>query len=297
MISLRARLSALVSRTLVQPKLDPQLPPETQRRAAELAGKLLFLPRGVQRDSRQLGGRPVEVFTPERSDPGRAILHFHGGGYVIGSPGAFRSYAGHLAKAAGCPVYSVAYRLAPEHPFPAAVDDAVSAYQELAGHLPPSKIALAGDSAGGGLCLSALLRLRETGQPLPSCALLICPLTDLTLSGASIQRNRHLEPMIRKDWLDMCAEYYAAETPRDDPALSPIFADLSGLPPLLIQAAGNDILLDDARRIQALARDAGVDSKLEVFADLGHVFQMAPGMVPEARRAVAMAGAYIKIRQ
>ena len=297
MISLRARMMALTSRTLVQPKLDPKLPPESQRRTAALVGKLLFTPRGIERSSQRLGGRPTEVFTPRNADLSRAILQFHGGGFVIGNPEGFRSYSGHLAKAAGCPVYSVNYRKAPEHPFPAALDDAVAAIQELYESIAPDKVALAGESAGGGLSLSTLLRLKQQALPMPSCALLVCPFTDLTLSGESLQRNRHLEPMIRRDWLDICAEYYAAETPREDPALSPIFADLTGLPPLLIQAAGNDILIDDARRIHALAKDAGVDSKLEVFADLGHVFQVAPGLVPEAQRAVAMAGAYIKIRQ
>lgn len=243
-----------------------------------------------------LGGRPALKLTPNNVDSSRAVLFLHGGGFVVGSPRTHQVLTAYLAKACACTVYSVDYRLAPEHPFPAAADDVQLAYDELLESHSPRQLAIAGDSAGACLALTLLLRLRDQDKPQPACALLLCPLADLTLSGESIQRNRHVEPLLTKDWLAVNNEYYAAETPCDDPIMSPIHGDLSGLPPLLIQAAANDLLLDDARRVHAVAKDAGVDSKLEVFADLGHDFQLSPDIVPEAQRAIAMAGAWIKLR-
>jgi monoterpene epsilon-lactone hydrolase len=295
--SLRSHISELALRKLLRPKLNHQHSPEAQRRATELFSRAQRMPKGVTVESTLLGGRPVDIFRPLRSDASRAILYFHGGGFVVGSPRTHRVLTAYLARAAGCPVYSVDYRLAPEHVFPAALDDAVAAFLELSESIDAQHIAVAGDSAGACLSLGMMLQLKAQGSSLPACAMLFCPLTDMTLSGESVKRNRHCEPLLTREWLDINNEYYCADTPRDNPLLSPVFADLTGLPPMLIQAAGNDLLLDDARRVHAAAKDAGVDSKLEVFADLGHCFQLAPDLVPEAQRATAMAGAYIKVRQ
>ncbi len=284
-------------RNLLRPKLNHQYSPEVQRRTVELFARLQLMPSKVAVEQGELGGRPVDILTPAGADHSRAIVYFHGGGFVVGSPRTHRVLTAHLAKACGCPVYSVNYRLAPEFAFPAAQDDACASFAALTLKVPAARIAIAGDSAGANLSLSLMLKLKAQGLSQPACALLLCPLTDLTLSSESVGRNRHSEPLLTREWLEINHEYYSAETPRDDPQLSPVFADLTGLPPLLIQAAGNDLLLDDARRIHAAARDAGVDSKLEVFADLGHDFQLSPDIVPEAHRAIMMAGAFIKIRQ
>ncbi len=284
-------------RRILRPKLNHQHSPDAQRRAAELFARLQFMPRDVTVESSQLGGRPTDILIPANASDDRAVLYLHGGGFVVGSPRTHRVLTAYLAKAAGCRVYSVDYRLAPEHAFPAALDDAVLALRELCQKWPASKIAVAGDSAGACLSLSLMLKLKQMQLPQPACALLLCPLADLTLSGESVQRNRHVEPLLTREWLEVNNEYYSADTPRDDAMISPIFADLSDLPPMLIQAAAHDLLLDDARRLHAAARKAGVDSKLEVFADLGHDFQLTPDMVPEAQRAIAMAGAYVKLRQ
>ncbi len=284
-------------RRILRPKLNHQHSPEAQRRAVEMFARLQFMPRDVTVQSSQLGGRPTDILTPNNASENRAVLYLHGGGFVVGSPRSHRVLTAYLAKAAGCKVYAVDYRLAPEHAFPAALDDAALAFRELSDTLPANNIAVAGDSAGACLSLSLMLKLKQQELPLPGCALLFCPLTDLTLSGESIHRNRHVEPLLTREWLEVNNEYYSADTPRDNPLISPVFADLSGLPPMLIQAAGNDLLLDDARRLHAAARKVGVDSKLEVFADLGHDFQLTPDMVPEAQRAIAMAGAYVKLRQ
>lgn len=284
-------------RRILRPKLNHQHSPDAQRRAAELFARLQFMPRDVTVESSQLGGRPTDILIPANASDDRAVLYLHGGGFVVGSPRTHRVLTAYLAKAAGCRVYSVDYRLAPEHAFPAALDDAVLALRELCQKWSASKIAVAGDSAGACLSLSLMLKLKQMQLPQPACALLLCPLADLTLSGESVQRNRHVEPLLTREWLEVNNEYYSADTPRDDAMISPIFADLSDLPPMLIQAAAHDLLLDDARRLHAAARKAGVDSKLEVFADLGHDFQLTPDMVPEAQRAIAMAGAYVKLRQ
>ena len=296
MTSLRSRISAAAIRRMLRPKLNHQYTPEVQRRATENFARLQRMPKGVSSDASQLAGRSVQILTPSNMD-GKLLLYLHGGGFVVGSPKTHQVIAAYLAKACGCAVYSLDYRLAPEHPYPAAQDDTVQAFLELSESVPPQHIAVAGDSAGGCLALSMMLKLKALNESLPACALLLCPLTDLTLSGESVNRNRLLEPLLTKEWLEVNNEYYSADTPRDDPMVSPVFADLSGLPPMLIQAAAHDLLLDDARRIHAAARDAGVDSKLEVFADLSHDFQLSPDIVPEATRAIAMAGAYIKLRQ
>ncbi|MGJ8668350.1 MAG: alpha/beta hydrolase [Oceanococcus sp.] len=290
-------MSAMALRRLLRPKLNHQHPPESQRRAVENFARLQFMPKGVTLEETLLGGRSALKFTPANSDSKRAILYLHGGGFVVGSPRAYQVITAYLAKACGCTVFSLDYRLAPEHPFPAAADDARLAYEELLETYAAEHLAVVGDSAGACLSLTLMLQLRDTQIPTPACAVLFCPLTDLTLSGESMNRNRHVEPLLTKEWLAVNNEYYAAETPADDPSISPMHADLTGLPPVLIQAAAHDLLLDDARRIHALAKDAGVDSKLEVFADLGHDFQLSPDLVPEAQRAIAMAGAYIKLRQ
>lgn len=290
-------MSAMALRRLLRPKLNHQHPPEAQRRAVENFARLQRSPKDVSVEELRLGSRPALKFTPAGADHARALLFLHGGGFVVGSPRSHQVMCAYLAKACGCSVYSLDYRLAPEHPFPAAVDDAEQAWQALQRKYASDALALAGDSAGACLSLSLLLRLRDGEASLPACALLICPLADLSLSSESIARNRHMEPLLTRDWLAVNNEYYAAETPLDAPEMSPAFADFSGLPPLLIQAAAHDLLLDDARRIHALAKDAGVDSKLEVFADLGHDFQLSPDLVPEAQRAIAMAGAWIKLRQ
>lgn len=290
-------MSAMALRRLLRPKFNHQQSPDVQRRALENFTRLQRMPKDVMVEDIRLGARAALKLIPPGAEESRAILYLHGGAFVVGSPNSYKVATAYLAKATGCPVYSLDYRLAPEHPFPAARDDAQAAFLDLCETIGATRIAIAGDSAGGCLSLNAMLHMRDQGHSMPACAFLICPLTDMSLSSESIARNRHIEPLLTRDWLLGCSEFYAAETPLDSAEISPAFADLTGLPPLLIQAAAHDLLLDDARRIHASAKDAGVDSKLEVFADLGHDFQMAPDLVPEAQRAIAMAGAWIKLRQ
>ena len=189
------------------------------------------------------------------------------------------------------------YRLAPEHPFPAAVDDAVTAYRFAisAGHAPEA-IALCGDSSGGGLALATLVALRDLGEPLPRTAICMSPWTDLTLSGASLQANRDADPMVSAATLALMADAYLGDVDRRSPTASPLFADLAGLPPLLVQVGSGELLLDDATRFAERAEAAGVDVTLEIWDDVFHVWHSFADLLPEARDAIARIGTYVDQR-
>ena len=241
----------------------------------------------------ELGGVPaVSVKTP--GSTGGVLLYFHGGGYVIGSARGYRSLAGEVARAAGMDALVIDYRLAPEHPFPAAVDDAVAAYRALvAGGTAPEKIVFAGDSAGGGLVLAALLKLRDDGDKLPAAALLISPWADLTCAAPSIAAKAAEDPSLTKQGLEACAALYLGDGDRAQPLASPARADLSGLPPLLVQVGSIEILLDDALAVAARAGDAGTMVRLEVHPGLPHVFHAFAFMLPQAKAALDEAGAFL----
>jgi acetyl esterase/lipase len=222
------------------------------------------------------------------------ILYLHGGGYIACAPGDCRPITTGLARLARRRVFVPDYRLAPEHRFPAALDDAVAAYRWLLDQgVAPGTIALAGDSAGGGLVFGVLLRVRDAGLPLPACAVCFSPWTDLTGSGESVRANDRRCAMFRPENLRAAASIYLdGESPRN-PYASPVFADLSGLPPILLQVGSTELLLDDARRVHAKVKGAGGASQLDVFEDVFHVWQMLDGIVPEARVAMRRAAGFM----
>ncbi len=279
---------------MLRPGLDVTRPVEAARRHLERFTRLSRMAKDITVYEDRLAGRPALRFAPAQPDPRRVLLYLHGGAYVFGSPRTHRALCSHLARACRATVYALDYRKAPEHPAPAAGEDALRALRAVAERHPDSALVLAGDSAGAGLVLATLFALRDAGQPLPACAYLICPWGDLRLENDSLRRNRANEPLLTRDNLALCAEYYAAGTDLGAPSLSPALGDYRGLPPLYIQAAGNDILLDDARQIAQAAREAGTPVKVEVFADMFHDFQTLPDWLPEARRALMLAGAWIK---
>lgn len=251
-------------------------------------------PPDITFDPVDAGGVPAEWVSPEASAPGPAIVYCHGGGYATGAPATFRSLTSHLARATRTRVLAVDYRLAPEHPYPAALDDALAAYRyAVAGGHSPDQIALVGDSSGGGLVLGALVALRDAGEPLPATAVCLCPWTDLTLSGASIETNAGSDVMVRAATLTMMADAYLGETEATTPTASPLFAELAGLPPLLIQVGAQEILLDDAKRLAERAAAAGVEVTLEVSDDGFHVWHSFADMLPEARDAIDRIAAYL----
>ncbi|HEX4222387.1 MAG TPA: alpha/beta hydrolase [Pseudonocardiaceae bacterium] len=242
-----------------------------------------------------LGGVPIAHIGADTGDD--VVFHLHGGSYVLGSAAVMSRLSGAVGARAGARVISVDYRLAPEHPFPAALDDAVAAYQGLLDSaVPASRIAFFGESAGGGLVLATLLRARDAGLPLPSSVTVLSPWVDLTMSGASMTERAAKDPNMTKAGFEASApQYYGASSPTDS-LVSPIFADLSGLPPLLIQVGSNEILLDDALGLAVRAAAEEVEVRLEVTPGASHVFQLFGARLDEALAALDSVGAFIRAR-
>jgi acetyl esterase/lipase len=200
-----------------------------------------------------------------------------------------------LATRAKARVFSLDYRLAPENRFPAALDDALAAYRQLlADGVAPESIVIAGDSAGGGLALATLIALRDANEPLPAGGLLFSPWTDLAATGASIQRNDGADPMFQGASISRAAQLYLGDTPATHPYASPLYADMSGLPPLFMQVGSTEVLLDDSRRVADKARHAGVDVDFSIWPKMPHVWQMWMPFLPEARRALDLAGRFVQ---
>lgn len=211
------------------------------------------------------------------------ILHLQGGGYIAGSPFIYRRFAAHAARASRLPVFLPDYALAPEHPFPAEFEDALTAYDWLQKNgFDHSRIALVGDSAGGGLALSLLMKLRETGAAMPGAVALVSPWTDLTVSSPSYDSLREVDPVNSRHRLRVAGRHYAGAHNPADPMLSPLFADLSGLPPRLIQVGSDEIMLDDSVIFAERARSAGVEVSLQVWAGMWRVFHQHVTALPEA---------------
>jgi epsilon-lactone hydrolase len=235
-----------------------------------------------------------EWITPADAPPDKAILYFHGGGFRIGSVSSHRELIAQIAVASGCRVLAINYRLAPEHRFPAALDDALAAYGwMLEQGLQPTNVAFAGDSAGGNLALSAKLSLRDRGLPLPVAGLLMSPWTDLAATGASYVSRAEADPIHQRPMILALARNYLGQGDPRDPLASPLYADLKGLPPLLIQVGDRETVLDDATMFANKARAAGVDTELQIWDGMIHVFQMF-SEIPEARRAIASIATFLR---
>jgi epsilon-lactone hydrolase len=238
-----------------------------------------------------------EWIEPERAGvDGGVIFYIHGGGYVSCSPATHRPITASLARLTRRRVFSLDYRLAPEHRYPAALDDAVAAYRWLLAHenIPPRAISLAGDSAGGGLVLGCLLRVRDAGLPLPACAVCFSPWTDLAGTGESQHLNDGLCAMFHTENNAEFAPAYLGDASPRDPYASPVYADLAGLSPLLLQVGSTELLLDDARRVHRKIQAAHGTSRLEIYEDVAHCWQMLYGFVPEARAALRQAASFIR---
>ena len=241
------------------------------------------------------GGVEGEWISPADAPLDKAILYFHGGGFRIGSVASHRDLIAQIAVASGCRVLAINYRLAPEHRFPAALDDALAAYGWMLGQgLTPGNVAFAGDSAGGNLVLAAMLALRERGLPLPIAAVLMSPWTDLAATGTSYVTRAEVDPIHQRPMiLALAKNYLGGQGDPCDPLVSPLYADLAGLPPLLIQVGDRETVLDDSVMFAELARAAGVDVHLEVWDGMIHVFQMFGAELPEAHRAIASIAGFL----
>jgi phosphinothricin tripeptide acetyl hydrolase len=267
------------------------------RKNMEALAAAMPAPAGAVLTPVDANGVPAEWTVAGGARDDVAIVYLHGGGYAMGSLNTHRGHCTRLSRAARARVLSVDYRLGPEHPHPAAVEDAIAAVRFVRDcGFAPERIAVAGDSAGGGLTLATLVALRDAGDPAPAAGLCISPWTDLALTGGSVQTKAAEDPMVRAaDLRLMAAAYLAGRDPRT-PLASPLYADLAGLPPLLLQVGSAEILLDDAVRAAERAREAGVEVSLRIWQDMFHVWPAFADILPEGRAAVDEMAAFLEER-
>lgn len=244
----------------------------------------------------QVDGMPCEWIVAPGADPDRRLLYLHGGGFVSGSGDHYAALAARISATAQCSVLLLDYRLAPEHPFPAAIEDCIRTHEWLMGSGPNGSAAaratfIAGDSAGGGLVLATMLALRDRGQPLPAAGIALSAFADLTLTSASIRSEAENDPIMSPGCLPVFVDLYLAQADPHTPLASPVFADYNGLPPLLIQVGEFEVIRDDSVRVADRARSAGVDVQLEVWPEMVHVFQVRE--LPESEQAIAHIATFI----
>ena len=262
-----------------------------QRRALRELLSAQPLPADVTVTAAELGGVPTAEITVDGIEPRHVVLYFHGGVYVMGDAALAADLASQVGRRTRANVISVDYRLAPEHPYPAAVDDALAAYEALLeSGTDPSDIAFAGESAGGGLAVATLVNARDRGLPLPAAVYVMSPYADLTLAGATMETKRDLDPLMSRERLQARIPDYTAGEDAALGLISPIFADLSGLPPLVIQAGSHEVLLDDAVRLARQAASADVEVTLDITPRVPHVFQAYHGILDEGAAALDRAG-------
>ena len=241
------------------------------------------------------GGVPADWIVAPGAVDDRVVLYLHGGGYMIGSMRTHRATLSRISKASSGRVLGLDYRLAPENPFPAAVEDTVAAYRWLlSSGTDPKKIAIAGDSAGGGLMVAALIALRYVGEPMPAAGISHSGWTDLKHTGESMTTKAEIDPILSREMLDLMAQTYAGDKDLGTPLVSPFYADLYGLPPLLVQVGTAEVLLDDSIRFAERAKAAGVDVTLEVWDDMPHVWQCFAATLPEGQQAINHIGEFIR---
>ena len=283
-----------VIRTLLSSKPRPQGWAERRARLDEV-GSIWPVAADVELAGVDLGGLSGEWSRVPGSDETRVLMYFHGGGYCSGSIRSHRRLVSEAGRAAGTRALAVDYRLAPEHPFPAALDDALTAWRFLREQgIAPMHIAVGGDSAGGGLTAALINHLREAGEEQPACAWLVSPWTDLTMSGASLASKDAVDPLIHKGYLEELAHaYLPAGFESEDPRVSPLYSSLRGFPPTLIQVGSDETLLDDAVRFAAAAGSADVAVTLEIWPHMIHAWQLWNAHLEAGRRALASAGAFM----
>ncbi|MEN0108355.1 MAG: alpha/beta hydrolase fold domain-containing protein [Pseudomonas sp.] len=291
------RILARVLRTglilLFRSLIRPPMPIAGQRAILRALTASAMTPRGVRRVEGSLGGRPCEWQRPEQ-DSQQVLLYLHGGAYLIGAPATHRAITSHLAKRGKLAVCALDYRLAPEHPFPAALDDALAAYQALlAQGYRSEQIVVGGDSAGGNLALGLALKLKAGNLPQPAALVCFSPLTDASLS--QLHQPPAGDPLLNLKWIEQAGGLFCpAHVDRRDPFLSPVYADLAGLPPLLIQVGEDEVLLNDSLRLAERATAAGVAVQLQRYPGWWHVFQAHAGLLDMADLALARVAAFIQ---
>jgi monoterpene epsilon-lactone hydrolase len=265
-----------------------------ERLELDKLGAMFKLPKGIKCVREIVDGVPAEWLVPPVVSNGRVVLYLHGGSYICGSPDSHRSLAANIAIASKARALVIDYRLAPEHPHPAAVEDAVAVYKWLInGQVDPRHLAVAGDSAGGGLALALLVSLREKKVPLPAAGVCLSPWTDLAFTGESWKSKAAVDLIIYAYKELAFAKMYLGGLDPRTPLVSPLYADLKGLPPLLVQVGTNEVLLADSRRLVDRAKESGVNAVIDEWEKMQHVWQFAASFIPEGRRAIAGIGEFI----
>lgn len=290
MASWQAKGMSILLRNVLKPQL---------MRAKEIAAvrKAMTGPKwdpfgGARATAGEVGGVHGEWLVADAVPSTGTLLYLHGGGYIACDAQMYRPVTCGFAVT-GLRTFAPDYRLAPEHPFPAALDDALSAYRALLDMCDAKQLVIAGDSAGGGLCASLLLTLREQGLPMPAAAAMFSPMLDLAASGESVVRNAEVCAMFTGEMFAHAANFYIGDRDRRDPLYSPVYADLHGLPPLLIHVGADETLLDDSRRFAARARLAGVPVELKIWPVVPHVWQLFSHWIPEGRQSIREAAAFL----
>lgn len=245
------------------------------------------IPDDVTCEPTDAGGVPAEWISTPSATENKLILYLHGGGWVAGSINTHRDLVARISRAAKIRVLIIDYRLAPEYPFPAGLNDCLTVYNWiLSKGIKPENVIIAGDSAGGNLTLASLIKLRDEGIPLPVAAVCLSPVTDLTLSGESYKTKAELDPSVKREDIEFMVSQYVEVKDRQNPLVSPLYADLRGLPPLLIHVGTAEVLHDDSTRFAERAKEAGIDVTLEIFEDMIHVFHTFAPLAPEGQEGI-----------
>jgi monoterpene epsilon-lactone hydrolase len=265
------------------------------RRKLHVLAKLLPTAGGVQVTRDRIDGLEVEWLKPSNAPEDKLIMYLHGGAFITGSCTTHRPFVSHLARAAGVRAVMPEYRLAPEHPYPAAIDDAVRTYRYLISNgLMPEDIVFAGDSAGANLALATMLKLRDAGDPLPAAACLLSPWLDLAATGETMTSNAENDPWFRPEDIRYVAGYYCNADQITEPLASPVYADVGGLPPIFIQVGSDEVLLSDSTRLADKVRASDGEVEIEIWQGMWHVFQVFVGVMPESGEAIRKIGDYIQ---
>ncbi len=289
--SRRARIVRAVTSAYFSLKDAETADVQASRRMLDRFAGLVPVAERVTVERVEIAGLDAEWLSPVTPVKGKALLYLHGGAYILGSCASHRHMVSYIARSVGIRALLPEYRLAPEHPFPAAVEDAASVYRALlANGLEPRDIVVAGDSAGGGLTMAMLLSLRDAGDPMPAAAFLLSPWLDLATTGETMVSRSEQDPWFHKDDIALVARYYCGEGELRNPLVSPVFAELHGMPPVHIQVGNDEVLLSDATRLAEGIRAAGGDVHVDVWDNMWHVFQAFLLVVPESREAIRILG-------
>jgi len=269
---------------------------ELVRKGMDQLGMMGKPPKDMKNIPVTAGNVSAEWITTPNSEKQKVILYLHGGGYVAGSIATYRDLAARISMISKARILILEYRLAPEYPFPSSIEDAVSAYKWLLSteKIEPKNIIIAGDSAGGGLTLATLIKLRDEEIPIPIAAVCLSPWTDLAGTGGSLRNNTKIDPFISREFWEISSRNYLGTTDPKNPLASPLYAELKGFPPIFIQVGTSEVLLDDSIRFAERAKTAGVDVRLKIWKDMIHIFAIFAALAPESRQAIEEIGEFIQ---